>query len=195
MNHDTYSDAYIRDILASARTIAMVGASANTTRPSFFVFKYLKERGYRVIPINPGQAGKTLLDEPFRARLTDIDIPIDMVDVFRPPEQAVAVVHEALTLNPLPKVIWMQLGIRNDEAAAIAEAAGVKVVMNRCPKIEYGRLSAEIGWFGVNSRTISSRRAPAPTESVQKLSLDRQSIGGGETPAATRARREEPGGE
>lgn len=194
MNHDAYSDEYIRDILSSVRTVAMVGASANTTRPSFFVFKYLKERGYRVIPINPGQAGKDLLGEPFRARLADIDVPIDMVDVFRPPEQAVAVVGEALLLTPPPKVIWMQLGIRHDEAAALAEAVGVKVVMNRCPKIEYGRLSAEIGWFGVNSRTISSRRAPAPAAGVQKLSLDRQSIGGGQTPASTRTERTEQDG-
>ncbi|MBA5776122.1 CoA-binding protein [Stappia sp. F7233] len=158
MNHDSYQDAYIRGILDEVKTIAMIGASANSVRPSYFVLKYLLAKGYDVIPINPGQAGKEILGQPVYGKLADVPRPIDMVDVFRNSEAAGAVVDEALALSPLPKVIWLQLGIRNDEAAARAEAAGIKVVMNRCPKIEYGRLSGEIGWTGVNSRTISSKR-------------------------------------
>lgn len=158
MNHDAYDDAYISGILHETRTIAVVGASANDVRPSFFVTKYLIDKGYTVYPINPGQAGKDILGRPVFARLADVPEPIDMVDVFRASEAAAGVVDEALALDPLPKVIWLQLGVRNDDAAAKAEAAGVKVVMNRCPKIEYGRMSGEIGWNGVNSRMISSRK-------------------------------------
>jgi uncharacterized protein len=158
MNHDAYDDAYISGILHETRTIAVVGASANDVRPSFFVTKYLIDKGYTVYPINPGQAGKDILGRPVFARLADVPEPIDMVDVFRASEAAAGVVDEALALDPLPKVIWLQLGVRNDDAAAKAEEAGVKVVMNRCPKIEYGRMSGEIGWNGVNSRMISSRK-------------------------------------
>jgi predicted CoA-binding protein len=158
MNHDVYEDAYIADILNTVRTIAIVGASANDVRPSFFVAKYLIAKGFEVYPINPGQAGKEILGRPVFARLADLPVPIDMVDIFRASEAVAGVVAEALALNPLPKVIWMQLGVRNDAAAADAEAAGIKVVMNRCPKIEYGRLSGEIGWTGVNSRVLSSRK-------------------------------------
>jgi predicted CoA-binding protein len=144
MDHDHYSDDYIRDILTGTKTIAMVGASSNASRPSHTVFHYLRAHGYRVIPVNPGQAGATLAGEPIHARLADILEPIDMVDVFRAAEHTPAVVQEALALSPLPKVIWMQLGVRNDEAAAMAEAAGIRVVMNRCPKIEYARLLAAV---------------------------------------------------
>lgn len=158
MNHDAYDDAYISGILHETRTIAVVGASANDVRPSFFVTKYLIDKGYTVYPINPGQAGKDILGRPVFARLADVPEPIDMVDVFRASEAAAGVVDEALALDPLPKVIWLQLGVRKDDAAAKAEEAGVKVVMNRCPKIEYGRMSGEIGWNGVNSRMISSRK-------------------------------------
>lgn len=171
MNHDRYDDAYIRSILAGVKTIAIVGASANAARPSYFVMKYLAERGYRVHPVNPGQAGKTVAGLTFVAALKDVPEPIDMVDVFRAPEHVPAVLDEVLALDPLPKVIWMQLGVRNDEAAARAEAAGLKVVMNRCPKIEYGRLSGEIGWTGVNSRTISARRPVRLGQGVQRLSI------------------------
>lgn len=177
MPHNSYDDDLIRRILTSVKTIAMVGASANVVRPSYFVFKYLTERGYDVIPVNPAMAGQELRGHPFYARLADIPKPIDMVDIFRSADHAPAIVAEALKLQPRPKVIWMQLGVRNDAAAAIAEAAGLTVIMNRCPKIEFGRLSSEIGWLGVNSRTISSRRAPAPTTAFQKLSLNRATIG------------------
>ncbi|TAK49997.1 MAG: CoA-binding protein [Xanthobacteraceae bacterium] len=177
MPHDDYDDDLIRRILTSVKTIAMVGASSNVVRPSYFVFKYLTERGYDVIPVNPAQAGNQLRGHPYYARLADIPKPIDMVDIFRGAEHAPAIVAEALALDPRPKVIWMQLGVRNDAAAATAEAAGLTVIMNRCPKIEYGRLSSEISWLGVNSRTISARRAPAPTTAFQKLSLNRATIG------------------
>jgi predicted CoA-binding protein len=156
MNHDAYSDAYIRDILVGTRTIAMVGASPNASRPSYFAMKYLKQKGFRVIPVNPGQAGKEILDEPVFASLAEIDEPVDLVDIFRASDAALGIAREAIAIGA--KVVWMQLGVRNDEAAALAEAAGLQVVMNRCPKIEYGRLSGELSWAGVNSRTLSSRR-------------------------------------
>lgn len=186
MNHDTYDDNYIRGILNNVKTIAMVGASPVNVRPSYFAFKYLAQRGYDMIPVNPGQVGKSLMGKPFVASLADIDRPIDMVDIFRNSDAALPLVKDALTLNPMPKVIWMQLGVRNDEACALAEAAGLKVVMNRCPKIEYGRLSSEISWMGVNSRTLSSKRAPIPTQGM-RLSLNRVSVSGGGTNAADRA--------
>jgi uncharacterized protein len=188
VNHDAYPDSYIREILNGVKTIAMVGASPLNVRPSYFAFKYLAERGYDMIPVNPGHVGKGLLGKPFVASLRDVGRSIDMVDIFRSTAHVMPLVDEALTMSPLPKVIWMQLGARNDEAAAKAEAAGLKVVMNRCPKIEYGRLSAEISWMGVNSRTLSSKRAPMPTQGM-RLSLNRSSLSGGETNAADRAAR------
>lgn len=158
MNHDSYDNTYIAGILNSVKTIAMVGASANDVRPSFFVLKYLLAKGFSVIPINPGQAGKEILGRMTYASLADIPEPIDMVDIFRAATAVPGIVDEVLRLDPLPKVIWMQLGVRHDEAAARAEAAGIKVVMNRCPKIEYGKLSGEIGWTGVNSGVLSSKK-------------------------------------
>ncbi|MBZ9670971.1 CoA-binding protein [Mesorhizobium sp. B2-1-8] len=158
MNHDSYDNAYIGGILNSVKTIAMVGASANDVRPSYFVLKYLLAKGFSVFPINPGQAGKEILGRMTYARLANIPEPIDMVDIFRNAAAVPGIVDEVLQLDPLPKVIWMQLGVRHDEAAARAEAAGIKVVMNRCPKIEYGKLSGEIGWTGVNSGVLSSKK-------------------------------------
>ncbi|MES0030679.1 CoA-binding protein [Mesorhizobium sp. M0040] len=158
MNHDAYDNAYIAGILNSVKTIALVGASANDVRPSYFVLKYLLGKGFSVFPINPGQAGKEILGQMTYARLADVPGPVDMVDVFRASAAVPGIVDEVLRLDPLPKVIWMQLGIRHDEAAARAEAAGIKVVMNRCPKIEYGKLSGEIGWTGVNSGVLSSKK-------------------------------------
>jgi predicted CoA-binding protein len=124
-----------------------------------------------MIPINPGQAGKTILGQKVYAKLSDIPDPIDMVDVFRGSEHVLPIVQEAVALKPKPQVIWMQLMVRNDEAAKLAEDAGLKVVMNRCPKIEYGRLSSEISWMGVNSRTLSSRRAQNLGSGVQRMRL------------------------
>lgn len=171
MNHDAYKDAYIRDILNTVRTIAMVGISSKDNRPSHFAFKYLLERGYRMIPINPREAGKNILGQKVYAKLSDIPEPVDMIDIFRESEHVLPIVREALTLKPTPQVIWMQLTVRNDEAAKLAEDAGLKVVMNRCPKIEYGRLSSEISWMGVNSRTLSSRRAQKLGSGVQRMRL------------------------
>ena len=158
MNNDSYQDAYIRGVLDGVRTIAVVGASSKDVRPSYFVARYLLDKGYRIVPVNPGLAGKSILGQTVYGSLRDIPEPVDMVDVFRNSEAAATIVSEALSLDPRPKVIWMQLGVRNDAAAAQAEAAGLQVVMNRCPKIEYGRLSGEIGWAGVNSRVLSARK-------------------------------------
>ncbi len=173
-NHDTYPDSYIRGILNSAKTIAVVGISPKDNRPSYFAFKYLLGRGYRMIPVNPGQAGQKILGQQVYAKLADIPEPVDMVDIFRASEHVLPVVREALALDPKPQVIWMQLSIRNDEAAALAEQAGLKVVMNRCPKIEYGRLSSEISWIGVNSRTLSSKRGQTLGKGVQRMALGPQ---------------------
>jgi predicted CoA-binding protein len=158
MNHDVYDNTYIAGILNTVRTIAIVGASANDVRPSYFVAKYLIAKGFEVYPVNPGHAGKEILGRMTYARLSDVPAAVDMVDIFRASIAVPAVVEEALALLPLPQVVWMQLGVRHDEAAAKAEAAGIKVVMNRCPKIEYGRLSGEIGWTGVNSGVLSSKK-------------------------------------
>ncbi len=169
MNHDTYDDSYIADILRSVRTVAMIGASANTNRPSYFAMKYMLGKGYAVHPVNPGLAGQQLLGREVYAALADVPAPIDMVDVFRNSEAALETTREAISQmgKSSIKVIWMQLGVRNDQAAAEAEAAGLKVVMNRCPKIEYGRLSGEIGWAGVNSGRISSVRPKLSPKGVQ----------------------------
>jgi len=191
MNHDRYDDSYIRGILNTVKTIAMVGASAKDNRPSYFAFKYLSERGYTMIPINPGLAGKDLLGRKIYANLSEVPEPIDMVEIFRASNYALPIVREALTLTPKPRVIWMQLTVRNDEAAALAEANGIKVVMDRCPKIEYGRLSSEIGWIGVNSRMLSSKRAKMFGKGVQRMSLNRATHGGGAM-AVPLARQDEP---
>ena len=191
MDHDSYPDSYIRGILNTVKTIAMVGASEKENRPSYFAFKYLLERGYTMIPVNPGHAGETMLGQKIYAKLSDIPVPVDMVDIFRGSQYALAIVKEALALKPRPQAIWMQLGVRNDEAAALAEGNGLKVVMNRCPKIEYGRLSSEIAWMGVNTRTLSSKKATIG--GIQRMSLDRMSAQGGATAAADRAQREDSG--
>jgi uncharacterized protein len=191
MNHDNYDDSYIRGILNTVKTIAMVGASEKQNRPSYFAFKYLLERGYTMIPVNPGHAGHDMLGQRIYAKLAEIPAPVDMVDIFRGSQYALAIVQETIALKPRPSVIWMQLGVRNDEAAALAEANGMKVVMNRCPKIEYGRLSSEIGWMGVNTRMISSRKATIG--GIQRMTLGRVSAQGGSTQAADRAQREEAG--
>jgi predicted CoA-binding protein len=191
MNHDSYDDSTIRGILNTVKTIAMVGASEKENRPSYFAFKYLLERGYKMIPVNPGHAGEDMLGQRIYARLADIPDPVDMIDIFRGAQYALAIVQEALALKTRPQVIWMQLGVRNDEAAALAEANGMKVVMNRCPKIEYGRLSSEIAWMGVNTRTLSSKKGTMG--GIQRMTLNRTSAQGGATVAADRAQREDGG--
>jgi predicted CoA-binding protein len=191
MDHDNYPDSYIRGILNTVKTIAMVGVSANTSRPSYFAFKYLLERGYRMIPINPGLAGQELLGRRVYDRLAEVLEPIDMVDIFRASRYALAIVEEALALSPRPQVIWMQLGIRSDEAAARAEQSGLKVVMNRCPKIEYGRLSSEIAWMGVNTRTLTARKPQLFGRGIQRMALNRVTVAGGSTQAAMHAQKTE----
>lgn len=140
MNHNQYDDAYLKAILNQVKSIAVVGASHKTIRPSNTVSQFLVAKGYDVIPVNPGHAGKLIAGKMTFASLADINRPIDMVDIFRHPDAVYGVVEEALQLKTLPRVIWMQLGVRNDKAAELAEQAGIKVVMNRCPKIETARL-------------------------------------------------------
>jgi predicted CoA-binding protein len=169
MNHDRYDDAYIAGILNSVKTIVMVGASASSNRPSFFAMKYLLGKNYAVIPVNPALVGQEILGRKVVGALADITTPVDMVDIFRNSAAALDVTRECIRLKDKLglKVIWMQLSVRNDEAAREAEAAGLLAVMNRCPKIEYGRLSGEIGWAGVNAGLISSKRPQLGAAGVQ----------------------------
>ena len=155
-----YDDTLLRRILTNAKTIAMVGASPDWVRPSNFAMKYLQRKGYRVIPVNPGHAGKDILGDTTYACLRDIPDKFDMVDVFRTSDAAGAIADEAIegATDKGAQVLWMQLGVRDDAAAERAAAAGLTVVMNRCPKIEYGRLFGELGWSGVNTGIISSKR-------------------------------------
>ena len=156
MNHEDYSDRYLREILLDVRSIAMVGASTTWNRPSYFVMKYLIQKGYRVIPVNPRSAGQELLGETVCSGLDTLQEQVDMVDMFRPAGEATELVRQAIRLEA--KVFWMQLELRNDEAASMAEEQGMKVVMNRCPKIEYSRLFGELGWNGINTGVIFNRR-------------------------------------
>lgn len=174
MNHDTYDDRYITDILSKSRTFAIVGASANTNRPSYFAMKYLLGKGFKVHPINPGIAGQKLLGQEVYASLADLPGPVDIVDIFRNAEAAGQIVKDVIALNAelQAKVIWMQLGVRNEAAAVEAEAAGMKVVMDRCPKIEYGRLSGELNWAGVYSGKVTSARPKLSPKGVQNHILD-----------------------
>ncbi len=169
MDHDSYVDDYIADILRGAKRIAMVGASANTSRPSYFAMKYLLGKGYTVVPVNPGLGGQQILGQTVAASFADVAGPVEIVDIFRNSQAALETTREAIGLKDRLgiKVIWMQLGVRNEVAAHEAEAAGLRVVMNRCPKIEYGRLSGEIGWAGVNSGMISSVRPKLSPAGVQ----------------------------
>jgi predicted CoA-binding protein len=156
MNHDSYSDDYLRGILDSVKTIAMVGASENWNRPSYFAMKYLQGKDFRVIPVNPVAKASEILGEKVYKSLAETLDKIDMVDIFRRSEEAGPLVDQAIEIGA--KVLWMQIGVVNPEAAAKAEAAGLKVVMNRCPKIEYSRLHGELSWSGANSGIISSKR-------------------------------------
>ena len=176
MNHDRYSDDYISGILSGVRSFAVVGASANPVRASYIVMQYLIAKGYEVKPVNPGLAGQTLLGRRVYASLADIEDGADCVDVFRNSDAALGVVRESIALKDKLglKAVWMQLGVRNDIAAAEAEAAGLQVVMNRCPKIEYGRLSGEIGWFGINTGIVSSKLPRLSPSGIQSLSIPKR---------------------
>jgi predicted CoA-binding protein len=156
----TYSDDLIKSVLRSTKVIAMVGASGNEMRPSYFAMMYLLAKGYVIHPINPGLAGKEILGRRVYASLKEVPAPVDMVDIFRASKAAPGIVKEALDEKDRLglKTIWMQLGIVNEEAAEMARAAGLTVIMDRCPKIEYGRHSGEIGWMGVNRKVIDNRK-------------------------------------
>lgn len=161
INHDAYDPKWLAETLNMVSSVAMVGASANSTRPSYFVMKYLLDKKFDVIPVNPGAAGKEILGHTAVASLADLPRTVDMIDIFRASEAAGGIVDEALALPVPPKVIWMQFNVRDDAAAARAEEAGIRVVMNRCPKIEYARAHGEMGWQGLNSGLISSKRRKA----------------------------------
>ena len=153
----TLDDAALRTLLTSVKTIAIVGVSANPVRPSYFVARYLQLRGYRVIPVNPGLAGQSLFGEEVRATLSEVPDDVDMVDIFRRSEAVPEIVDEALARWPALQVIWMQIGVRHEEAAERARARGVTVVQDRCPKIEYQRLFQELRMGGFNTGRISSK--------------------------------------
>lgn len=155
-NHDSYTDDFLKKTLGRVRVIAVVGASANWNRPSFFVMKYLQAKGYRIVPVNPKEAGTEILGERVHASVAGIPHAVDMIDIFRSSEEAGRISDEAIAKGA--SVVWMQIGVRNDAAARRAEAAGLTVIMNRCPKIEHSRLNGELSWGGFNSGVISSKR-------------------------------------
>jgi predicted CoA-binding protein len=156
VTHDRYDDAYLRKILRETRTIAMVGLSANWNRPSYFAAKYLLDRGYKVMPVNPAAVGQEILGQKVYGALADLPVKADMVDIFRNSEAAGPITDDAIKHGA--KVVWMQLGVVNEAAAKRAEDAGLNVVMNRCPKIEHSRLSGTIEWHGIASGVITSKK-------------------------------------
>ncbi len=156
IDHDAYTDAYLRDVLGAARSIAIVGLSSNQNRPSYFVAKYLQAKGYRIFPVNPREIGNQILGEPVAASLGDLAETPEMVDIFRNSAAADPITDAAIAVGA--ESVWMQIGVRSDVAARRAEKAGLRVVMNRCPKIEYSRLSGELSWGGFNSNVISAKR-------------------------------------
>jgi len=153
---DRYDDLYLRRILRETKTIAMVGLSANWNRPSYFAAKYLLDRGYKVMPVNPAAKGQEILGQKVHGSLDELPVKADMVDIFRNSEAAGPITDEAIKHGT--KVVWMQIGVVNEAAAKRAEDAGLKVVMNRCPKIEHSRLSGTIEWHGIASGVISSKK-------------------------------------
>lgn len=156
----SYPDSLIKSILRSVRTIAMVGASSNSIRPSYFAMMYLLNKGYDIIPVNPGAAGQTILGRKVYAALADVPAPVDMVDIFREAKYAPAIAREAVTHKDRlgTRVLWMQLGVISAEAEQIGHEAGLTVIMDRCPKIEHGRFSGEMGWLGINRKLIDNRK-------------------------------------
>ncbi|MGI3167748.1 CoA-binding protein [Pseudooceanicola sp. C21-150M6] len=154
---EPYSDAYLKNILTRTKVVAVVGVSMNPVRPSYYVARYLSLKGFTVIPVNPGHAGERLFGQTVRASLGEIEEPVDMVDIFRRSEHVPPIVAEALEAFPGLKTIWMQIGVESPEAAEMARARGIDVVMNRCPKIEYQRLFGELRMGGFNTGVISSK--------------------------------------
>lgn len=162
--HDHYTDEMLRAVLGQVRTIAMIGASTLWRRPSYYAAKYLNHKGFRIIPINPGRAGEVILGEKVHAKLEDVPGTIDMAQIFRPSPEAYGITEDIIRNidDKAIKILWMQLTVRDDAAAELAEAAGLKVVMDRCPKIEYARLSGELSWCGINSRVITAKSLRPP---------------------------------
>lgn len=156
----SYPDSLIKSILRTTKTIAMVGASGNAIRPSYFAMMYLLNKGYKVIPVNPSMAGKEILGQTVYASLKDVPAPVDMVDIFREAKYAPDIARETVAEKDRlgVKVLWMQLSVISPEAEAIASAAGLSVIMDRCPKIEHGRFSGEMGWLGINRKVIDNRK-------------------------------------
>jgi len=146
--------ASLRRILRTSRTIAVVGLSADWFRPSYFAAKYMQEHGYRIVPVNPRY--ETVLGERCHATLETIEVPVDIVDVFRKTEDVLPIAEQAIAIGA--KCLWQQIGVKNEEAAALAAAAGLEVVMDRCVKIEHARLFGGLNWVGVNTGVISARR-------------------------------------
>ena len=162
--HNYYSDDKLRTILRHVRTIAMIGASTVWRRPSFYAMKYLGHKGFRIIPVNPGREGQEILGERVYGGIVDIPGQVDMAQIFRPAEEAFEITKEVIKHKDDKgiKILWMQLTVRDDAAAELAEEAGLTVVMNRCPKIEYARLSGELSWCGINSRVITAKSLRPP---------------------------------
>mgnify|MGYP001205704769 CR=1 FL=1 len=163
-HHNSYSDSKLRRILRDVKTFAMVGASSVWRRPSYYAMTYLQHKGFRIIPINPARAGETVLGEKVYGSLSDVPYQLDMVDIFRTSLEAYKITKDVIANKDKLglKYLWMQLTVRNDMAAELAEKAGLEVVMDRCPKIEFGRLSGELSWLGVNSNIISAKTLKSP---------------------------------
>lgn len=155
-DHSHYPDTYIHSILSYVKSIAIVGVSDNWTRPSFFAMKYLQQKGYKFYPVNPVTKADEILGEPVYSSLDEIPVTVDMVEIFRNSDDAAKITEDAIDHGA--KIVWMQLGVNNEEAALQAEKNSVRVIMNRCPKIEYSRLNGELSWHGFNSGIISSKR-------------------------------------
>jgi hypothetical protein len=152
-----YSDSLLRDVLARTKVVAVVGVSSNPVRPSYFVARYLSLKGFRVIPVNPINAGENLFGETVVGSLSEISAPVDMVDIFRRSEAVPEIVDQALDALPQLRTIWMQIGVEHPKSAAKAEAHGITVIQNRCPKIEYQRLHGELRMGGFATGVISSK--------------------------------------
>ena len=155
-NHIIYEDNYIRNILENTKTIAMIGLSSSWQRPSYFVAKYLLDRGYKIFPVNPREAGKKILEQKVYSNLSEIKEKIDMVDIFRKTSDVGYIINDVLKIKP--STIWLQIGIINLYAEKLAKNNKINIVMDRCPKIEYGRLSGELGWAGINSGVFYNKR-------------------------------------
>ena len=151
-----YEDHYIRSILDNTKTIAMIGLSSSWQRPSYFVAKYLLYRGYKVYPVNPREAGKKILNQKVYSSVSEINENIDMVDIFRKSNDVDLIIDDIIKIKP--STIWMQIGVINFKAAKLAKKNKIDVVMNKCPKIEYGRLSGELSWAGINSGVFHNKR-------------------------------------